>query len=714
MKRILCCLTCFLIITSFNGCELFTSSNDPDKQIEEQDEQEPVNNDDNGKDREDKSNKNGENETDKVYDLTKPEEVLKIYFEGWQKEDFSKMYDLTSERNKSKISMEEFINKYMNIHDRINADIMETNINSPVVYDPVDPNRSVIPYSIKIGTSAGEISYESNVPMVKENSENWKVEWSSRLIFPELEEGNTVAVRLLKGKRGEIRDKNGLPIAINGKMANVGVVPERFSENINETKEKLANILGMEVDNINKKLSASYVKPYMFIPLKEIRASRTEKLSQLRKIPAVMIKDTEIRDYPLKEKASHLSGYVQIVNEKDLEKGYAKDDLIGRTGIEEFYEEDLHPVHGEEIFICNKNGYTKKVLVRREPQNGKNIKLAIDSEIQVCLYNQLKNDAAAGIALNPVTGEVLALVSTPSFEPNKFVTGMSDSEWNDLSSNPARPLFNRFQARYCPGSIIKPVIASIALEKDIIEPETEKNIDGLSWQRHGGWGGYHIKRISEYENPTNLEKAFIYSDNIFFAQLAIETGGDNILEGAQKFGFGEQVPFIYDLAISRFDADNSFKSEIQLADSGYGQGEILVNPLHLALVFSSFTNDGTIPLPLLENKDSNDIEVFKENIFSGDTGSLIMDYLTKTITNTDGTAHEAFIDGLPLAGKTGTAELKGKEMGKDGAELGWFAAMNTKDPELLVLIMVEDVEDRGGSHYAVPLVKNVFEQILMN
>jgi cell division protein FtsI/penicillin-binding protein 2 len=640
----------------------------------------------------------------------KPEDAFRLYLDYWVNNEFAKMYDMLADFPKSKITSENFIQKYTDIHERLDVSITVAEVVPPVVNDPVDKNRAVVPYKVTIQTIAGEISYESNAPMLKNSQGVWKVEWTTRMIFPDLAEGDTVAIRVLKGKRGEIMDRNGLPLAINGKLANVGLVPERLPEDATEIKKTVAQILETTVEDIDRKLNASYVRPYMFVPIKEIPSEETEKINMLNQIPGVMIQTSEVRAYPLKEMAAHLTGYVQVVNEEDVKKGYMKDEYVGRTGLELAYEEQLRPRHGCEIYIADSHGYSKKVLARKEAQNGEDVQLTIDTEVQAALYEQLKEDWGTGVAINPKTGEVLALVSTPAYDPNKFVTGFSGGEWNELSNNPGRPLFNRLQATFCPGSIFKPVTAAIALENGVITPETEKTIEGLRWQRHAGWGGYYVKRVSEYPNPSNLEKALVYSDNIFFAQLALEIGNEKMLEGVEKFGFGEQLPFDFTLNKSQFDGDGVVKSEIQLADSGYGQGEILVNPVHLAAILSSFVNEGNIPLPYIKNVEGYKGEIWKQNAFSKETADTILDCLKQVVLNPEGTGHEAYIEGLSLAAKTGTGELKGGGS-VGGDELGWFAAVNTDEPELLVLAMVEKVQGRGGSHYVVPMVRNVFEQV---
>lgn len=161
---------------------------------------------------------------------------------------------------------------------------------------------------------------------------------------------------------------------------------------------------------------------------------------------------------------------------------------------------------------------------------------------------------------------------------------------------------------------------------------------------------------------------------------------------------------------SQLDADGDIKDEIQLEDSGYGQGQILLNPLHLAVIYSSFVNSGNMIKPYLKYDGIGKAEIWKNNVFSKEIADIVLKDLIQVVENPGGTGHEdAYIPGLNLAGKTGTAEIKLSQGDVNGTELGWFAAVNTDNPNLLVIAMAQDVKERGGSHYVVPMVKKVFE-----
>ncbi len=179
-------------------------------------------------------------------------------------------------------------------------------------------------------------------------------------------------------------------------------------------------------------------------------------------------------------------------------------------------------------------------------------------------------------------------------------------------------------------------------------------------------------------------------------------------------GFGEDIPFELDMTASQISESGTFDSEAQLAASGFGQGQILVNPLHMASIYSAFVNDGSMVKPYIEYRDNAQAEYWKTQVLSKEVSDTIRDDLVQVVENPAGTGHEAQIEGLSIAGKTGTAEIKASQEDTSGTELGWFNAF-TADPsspqQLMVVSMVEDVKDRGGSHYVVPKVKAAFEML---
>ena len=211
-----------------------------------------------------------------------------------------------------------------------------------------------------------------------------------------------------------------------------------------------------------------------------------------------------------------------------------------------------------------------------------------------------------------------------------------------------------------------------------------------------------------------MTNALIHSDNIYFAQAALDIGKDTFKEKLNNFGIGEKIPFEYPLYSSQISSSGDFQSEVQLADSGYGQGEVMINPVQLASLYTMFENEGDILTPKLFRTDNGSGKnIWKKSVVSKENSNIILNDLKQIVENPAGTGHQAYTPGLEIAGKTGTAEIKQSQDDTKGTELGWFVGMTTnKEPNnLLVVMMVEDVKDRGGSHYVVPKVKDVLEMI---
>ncbi len=422
------------------------------------------------------------------------------------------------------------------------------------------------------------------------------------------------------------------------------------------------------------------------------------------------------REYPYGEVAAHLVGYVRGISSEELEahkgEGYTESSIIGKTGLELAFEDRLRGTNGCVIYIVDENESRVETIAETSVENGEDIVTTIDIELQKEIYNEFDGDNGFSVAMNPKTGEVLAMVSTPSFDPNKFITGFTTEEWEELSSDEDTPMYARYEGSWVPGSSFKPVTAGIGLTTESFTASEDFGTSGTSWQNDSSWGDYRVTTLTTYSGTANLRNALIYSDNIYFAKAAIKIGADTFAEQLLNIGFGERLDFPISMSASQFADDNEFASEVQLADSGYGQGKVLVNPLHMASIYSAFVNDGNMVKPHIEY--SEDTEYLVENAFTEEAAEEIRDDLIQVVENSNGTGYEARISGVTIAGKTGTAELKGAGE-EEGEELGWFNAIvisDEADEQLLTINMIENVEDRGGSHYLLPKVKNIIEYYL--
>jgi len=385
--------------------------------------------------------------------------------------------------------------------------------------------------------------------------------------------------------------------------------------------------------------------------------------------------------------------------------------VIGRNGMEGLFEKELKGWNGCRIYIVDSEGNEKMELARVLVQHGQDVKLTIDADIQTALYKQFKEDKSCSVAMNPYTGEVLALVSTPSYDNNDFILGLSNEQWTSLNEDEDKPLYNRFRQVWCPGSAFKPITAAVGLESGAIDPEEDYGNEGLNWQKDTSWGSYYVTTLKTYE-PVILENALIYSDNIYFAKAALRTGAAEMENSLLQLGFQEELPFEIKMTKSQYSNTDNIETEIQLADSGYGQRQMLINPLHMACIYTSFCNNGNVIKPYLVYEQEAKTEYWIPGAFSAETANRVLEGITKAVNDPHGSGYAAHRDDIVLAGKTGTAEIKLSKDDTTGTELGWFAIFTAErevEQPILIVSMVEDVKGRGGSGYVVEKAGLVLE-----
>ena len=653
-----------------------------------------------------------------------PEELLVEYMDHIPKQEYEEMYAMLHIEASGNVSQEKFVTRNSAIYEGIEARNMAVQI---IAYDE---EQMSVTYQTAFDTVAGTISFENEALFLK-GEDGYKLVWDDSMIFPNLTSADKVRVSTTQAERGEILDRNGRVLAGKGTASSVGIVPGKL-ENKEEAIAKIAELLEIAPEVIEKKLSAKWVKDDSFVPIKIIPKvekielmkykpdqkvlKENERHETLLEIPGVMISDVEVREYPLGETAAHLVGYVQSVTAEDLEEhageGYTANSVIGKSGMEGLFEKELKGKNGCRVYIVNSEGKEKEELAYILVQDGHNIKLTIDANLQSSLYEQFKEDKSCSIAMNPYSGEILALVSTPSYDNNDFIMGLSSEQWTALNEDEDKPMYNRFRQVWCPGSTFKPIIAAIGLQSGAINPTEDYGNVGLSWQKDASWGSYYVTTLHAYE-PVILENALIYSDNIYFAKAALKIGSEEMESSLTGLGFNEELPFEIKMAESQFSNTDGIETEIQLADSGYGQGQILVNPLHMACIYSAFCNEGNIIKPYLVYQNEAEIEYWIPGAFSNETASRVLEGTKKVVNDSTGTGYAAHRDDIVLAGKTGIAEIKASKEDTSGTELGWFAIYTAeKDIEcpILIISMVEDVKGRGGSGYVVKKDSLVLEE----
>ncbi len=649
-----------------------------------------------------------------------PYDFLADYIELWEQYDFQTMYnDFLLDRTKAKYSYEDFGERYEFLYDVLEVSNLSIEIVEETEIDEEELEYLTeyeIPIKISFNTIGGPIDYQNNVKLFKEVEEGefeedeepeskWLIEWNHSLILPRLEDGDEVRISTIPGSRGDIVDRNGNLLATNGEVYEIGVTLQSFNE---ANLSQLAEILNVTEGFIRDKYNQSWVQENHFVPIKKVLLEDEEIVSRAVSIDGVTSRIVLDRIYPYKETVAHLVGYIGAINQEELEaleeEGYTERDLIGKRGLEQLFERELRGVDGVEIYILKEDQSTQTVA-KKEPENGETIQLTIDIALQQQLYDIVKDERGTAATINPSTGEVTSLISVPAFDPNDFILGMTTEQYNEFLNDENQPNINRFAATYSPGSTIKLISSMIGFNSGVLDADELRTISGKQWQPNDSWGNYRVTRVYDQYDEVNLERAITFSDNIYFAMLSLDIGSDEFKAGLESLGFNESLPFTYPLTASQISNSGDLHSEVLLADTAYGQGELLVNIVHLASLYSGIVNDGNMMKPLLLTNENE--EVWLENVITEQQAELLQQYLRGVVEEGTGTSLD--IAGRSMAAKTGTAELKSSFEDEAGVQNGLIVTYDQNEPDLVLALMLEGIEEHGGSGYVVEKARELFE-----
>ncbi|QNO14031.1 hypothetical protein HYG86_04210 [Alkalicella caledoniensis] len=650
-----------------------------------------------------------------------PEDTLKEYLDNWSNQKYDEMFSRLNGESVMLIRNQEWA--FDERYEKVYSDLRIDNITA--VFEPVDfkgekidleeITEIVYPVDITMDSLAGEIAYTTHIKMVKEKNdedkENWKVVWHPTQLLTGLESPtDKLSVRTLLPQRGEIFDRNGNGLAINGSLYQVSIVPNS-TEDLEETAIRFAKVLGIDDEQVLKLAKQYPHRPDWAAPIQNL-ALNDPRAKELVAIPGVLLGQIDGRQYPSGDVTGHLIGHMGAITAEELQnrqgQGYTSTSIIGKNNLELVFEETLRGTPGAVISVTDESGKNGRVIAERSSVDGEDVHLTIDIDIQRKLVKSLNGEIGAGVVMDPATGEVLALVSEPAFDSNLRYLGLRDPR--AMAMEDTTVLFERrFQNTYSPGSIFKPFTAVMGIEEKTLDPTEKINISGRRWQPNNSWGGYHITRVNESESQVDLNIAMMRSDNIYFAQQALRIGNDKMEAWAEKLGFGEPIPFEFPIYASAI-ANSGINTEVLLADTGYGQGQILVSPVHMTAMYSIFVNDGSMIQPRLIS--GNEPEFYRENIASTQTIDKVLNSLIAVVEDNRGSANRSNPGhSRKIAGKTGTAELK-KDLNEQGGEqIGWYVSFDYEKKDLVTTIMIQNAQLRGGSAKAVNISNDFWRSI---
>lgn len=642
------------------------------------------------------------------------EERLTNYIDLWKQQEWSTMYEeYITHQAKETFGKEEFVERTEKIYKDLKIETVNINFEKPDTKEKESKEEgTTLPVKVDMKTIAGEVAFEKNVTLIYEEQDgekNWYVDWDPSFNLPDLTMDDKIAIAPITAKRGEIYDRHEKPLAINGSGAEVGVIAGSF--NAEADAGRLADLLGTTSDYIHQQLDQNWVESGHLVPLKKVPFTKQNQYEEAIQIAGVTAVKADMREYPYAQALAHLIGYTGPINAEELEEledeGYKEGDIVGKRGLEQLLEAKLRGEDGIALYIEKGEEGEERITVAEKPAvDGETVSITIDADFQKIIYEEMQDERGTAAVVEPKTGETLALVSSPSFDPNEFALGVSAARYQALTDDPAEPMLNRFSSTYAPGSSIKTITAAIGLTAGTLKPEGTHTIEGKKWQKDHSWGNFQVSRVHQTPNPVDLKKGLVYSDNIYFAKEALKLKQKPFIKGLKQYGFEEDMPFIYPIRGSQISNDGKIESEGQLIDTSFGQGQMLMNILHLASTYETILNEGTMMKPILFT-DEEKSQVWKEGLLSAEHAKVLKEDLRAVVT--DGFAQEANIDTIAISGKTGTAELKQSLEGR-GKENGFFVAYPTEKEDYIIAMMIEGIEDKSGSGYVAGKVAKAMER----
>ncbi|MCU7554335.1 penicillin-binding protein 2 [Alteromonas sp. ASW11-19] len=556
--------------------------------------------------------------------------------------------------------------------------------------------------------------------------------------------GNRIKVIPVAPNRGLIYDRNGVLLAENRPVFSLEVVPEKIAD-LDATLDALTKLMSITQEEKDS-FFATLRGQRRFKPV-ALRTQLSEEevalfSAQQHRFPGVSIEARLARHYPFKSTLTHVLGYVSRINKKDLQKlveagseaNYAATHDIGKLGIEKYHEDLLHGTVGYQQVEVNNQGRVIRVLDTEPPVPGKDLVLNIDIELQLAASKALDGERGTVVITSPKTGGVLAMYSSPSYDPNLFVHGISRKNYSALLNSPDRPLINRAtQGQYSPASTIKPHLALLGLEQDVIDQHTTINDTGRYrlpnvshvWRDWKRWG----------HGEVDVARAIEVSCDTFYYDLAYQLGIDKISEAMFEFGFGEFTGIdLYEESDANMPSRGwkraRFNQPWYIGDTipvGIGQSFWTATPIQLAHSINTLVNRGERYVPqILRGYRYEDGQVELEplkslrpiQISEPANWDIVLNAMHDVVHGEDGTARHAFKDTTyESAGKTGTAQLfsvgqnekydeeEVDERLRDNALYVGYAPFD--DPEVSVTVVIENAG--GGSANAAPVARDMMD-----
>jgi len=564
----------------------------------------------------------------------------------------------------------------------------------------------------------------------------WYLQILKGAIYSDLSANNRIRVTSIPAPRGFIFDRTGAALVENIPSFDLTLTPQDTPDKP-EILQKLSLLLQEPLDTLTKKLELGRGRP----PFEPVVLKQNLSWKQMAAITSnridlsgVNIEVIPQRRYHLGPGSSHLLGYLGEIDRQELRNDfysdYAHGDLIGKCGIEKWGELYLRGEPGGYQTEVDALGHKKNILAQIDPVSGNDLFLSIDRDAQLTAEELLKGKQGAIVALDPWQGDVLVMASSPGFDPNLFSRSIEAGEWQALIKNASNPLMNRaLQSQQPPGSVFKIIVAFAALEQGLIDPQKEFHCPGFFDF------GSHVFRCwrKEGHGSVNLHRAVVESCDVYFYQLGNAIGINTIAKYATMLGLGRKTGIEIEGEKGGLIPTPEWKLKRygikwqrgETINSAIGQGYVLTTPLQIAAAFCGIANGSFIPRPRLVLKVKEGTETIsyppekkREFTVSPQTITFLKEALSGVVNEPRGTGSRARIEGISVAGKTGTAQVVGLQNTASAAagpsemnDHAWFVAMApVENPRVVVSVLIEH-GGHGGS-VAAPLARDVIKKIL--
>lgn len=638
----------------------------------------------------------------------------------WKEGDYAAMYGMLAKTSKDAISQADFEKKYENA----NKSLTLTSLDYGILSTLIKPSSAEVSYQVNFDSSLfGLLQRQMTMNLVMENGA-WKVQWDDGMILPELKGGNSLVLNISQPVRGDILDRNGDYIATQTDAVAMGIDPANVTAKsirsilqfLAEMTQKPSNILQ---DAYNDNVDSFY------IPMGEVsKEGFTPYATTMDGLSGFIYNNYNSRYYYNGGIAPQAIGYTQFITEEDLAKykalGYAGDEKVGAAGIEKWGESILSGGPTADLYVLDPNGVTVTRLAHKDPKAADTITTTLDKNLQLQTQKALLGFTGAAVVMDIKTGKILAMASSPSFDPNAFTTNSYNSQYqlSDLVNDPNSPLWNRAaQSSYPLGSVFKLITASAALESGLYKPTTTYECTSQWTELGTPYNDWTFDKGLPPSGTLTLVEGLMRSCNPYFYHIGLDLyrnkSATYLADMARGFGLGSATGI--DAVSEDPGRINNPTDDGAASQMGIGQGDMLVTPLQVVDFIAAIANGGTLYRPQIIEKvttvDGEVVSSFTPEVrgtlpISKDTLDAIKQGMKAVVSNSRGTAYNKFL-GLQYSvyGKTGTATTS---LDLPHAWFAGFTAENRTDlPDIAVVVIAENSGD--GSEYAAPIFRRIVE-----